>query len=190
MSFARHIPQHPLVPRHNHGTAHGQLTQGVLRHDVGVRVVDHELWRKELDVLLDGVDQAEVLLVGGAACEGQASGNVVLALGVLRKYLAAITVHDVDIFAEQEVPLEAVALVDVQVDDHDAAEANPGLQVAHHQEDVRIDAEPAASIETGVVEATREIDSSSQLQRGAGGQDGTLGGQQHGVEHPLAVDPP
>lgn len=113
-----------LIPAHHRLSAQPHAAQWVCFQNVAARIVDDELWLAEVEVLADRVDESEVLLVGGFAVDVQSSGDGVFALGVLEDE-AVVAVHNVDILVEDEVSLEAVALVGVQVDDHDFADPQP-----------------------------------------------------------------
>lgn len=80
------------------------------------------------------------------------------------------------------VELVSVALVGVEIDYHDSLYHHSGSEVVDGEGDVGVDAEAAAGGEAGVVEAAGEVYGPAELHGDADGEDGALGGFEHGVE--------
>lgn len=62
---------------------------------------------------MEGVDELEVLLIGGGGFDAYAFHDGVFALVVLGVDFAVVTVNDVDVVVDDQIPFEPVPLVSV-----------------------------------------------------------------------------
>ena len=113
-----HAPAHPhdlLISGQDRLPRHRELPQRVAPKDVGAGIKDNELWVVEVEVHFDGLDKAEVFLVGGGPLDLDGLSDGVPALGVLGENLTIITIHDVDSLVYDQILLVAIPLVRIQV---------------------------------------------------------------------------
>lgn len=143
---------HQLVPQDHGLRSHAQTAQRVLDEDVRARVVDHELRVEVLKVVGDGANQPQVFLIGCRALDWQVLDDCFFDISIIGVDSIVIAINNIDALVQHEIPLVAVPLMRIKIDDHYSLDSVPRLQVMRCQRDIRVDAESSATVEAGMME--------------------------------------
>ena len=96
-----------------------QTTQRIALEDVRASIVDDELWAEVIHVFLDFLHLGEVVFIGCSVVDGFVSSDGFGGDMIPREDSMVVEVNDEDLVVFQVVAFMSVALVGIQIDDHD-----------------------------------------------------------------------
>ena len=166
-------------------------TERITRQRVGARVVDRQA---AVATVSDRVEKRRQVLLHDPQVAGIARPGVHRAIAVdppsrvriRRVDRTVVQVEDEDLPVLREDTTDAVALVGIEVDVHDAVGRAQAAIPAQHRDghpDIRVDAEPFAAVRSRVVEPPGQVERKPGVQRGPGGFDRPARRPAHRAKH-------
>jgi len=159
---------------------HFEVGEWVFVHGVAAGEVEDDVGGEALEEFGKGlVEKGEVGVVVGSGIEFDVEVGSGFGEGV---DVALVHGEGEDVGVEGEDEGGAVAVVDIEVDDHGGGDGFFGDEGADGDGDVVVDAEAFAGVGEGMVVASAEVDGEAGDEGTASGEEGAAGDEAEGVE--------